>query len=674
MTDGIIEKNYFDIYPKEKLSQLASSCIENIKRIRQKFTPISLDVGALGVEEITGEKIKPIVRQTSDIVFNEDPLLVYKRTLEETKLNLNSESAIPHILTTKDYMKGYIKTISEETEKLKQVLKEISELLRKKNEEMQKETRKLIQLYENLIIVQKSLSKISSDVSYLKIPQKFEKSAAVCKIELLRRKVFTQIALDFSRQFERLFEEELGQRKIFQNKTGKYVPKVFFSELKYTIPELRISEMLQKCNIKYDVDDSQKSEIIKKYYQTAISDYEKNIEKYSEIHKTLNNENKNLYSRLKDIEQKLLDASTKKVTAEANFAEAERKLAEQVQKSKENETKLQNFMEKLNKSELQINTNENLMKENLQKIAQDETKIKELNENLIKTELEKTQFSTENSQNLLIISQYKQKCNVLINKIKLISSEIVNLREKMHTFNISSDLLKYKENIILSLKNQFSKLKIPNILPIAPQPNLVQNEQKINEFYSQIITKIVQLNGELKIQYDKNLIENSQLLKFIDFTFDSVKSRIKKISHAFNAAREKLIEKTKKETDLHVSTMMSVHQSRMDPSLSKMFPSSIMGMGNLQNTKLISYENFAEGSNALFFRMRNGMFQAINNKNPFYFIDNSQLGIINPEDCLICGKIKSIRQDKKLSEQLVLPKGKFANLCTIEIIFKTYLK
>ena len=245
--------------------------------------PLGIEVASLGVGDIAGEN-KPLFKQLSDIVFSEDPRKTYNALIKQIK---GSENALVLIKAKKEHVSEYTKGVSEETVKLQQLYKDISAIIRKKIEDCLKETKKLVPLHEELVLVRKCIDKVKADMAYFKIPSKFPKCIGLCEEERSRRKVFCKVATELAEQLERIFDGESKLRDYFNRKYGKYVPKEMLPDLNNVVPTLRLSEMLKKSGVVgLAMTEEQQAEALEKYYGSYLAEKEKaaeNTKAYKEM-------------------------------------------------------------------------------------------------------------------------------------------------------------------------------------------------------------------------------------------------------------------------------------------------------------------------------------------------------------------------------------------------------
>lgn len=633
MKDGVTETNYFDLYPKERLKKLQSTCGENIKRMNQRFGVVALEMDFLQIEEA---KDKYLMRQPTDPIPFEDLKSIYDSALSEARQK--KPNAAEAVKSKNEFLANYSKRLEEEILSSQQLYKEVAEMLSKKIEENLEELNKLLKLLEEIQLVTKGAERIKSDMAYFKIPHKFHSSAKKCEKELKRRKVFNRLAIEKAEELEKLFNTEIGLREAFQKKYGKYVPKELYPQLAFAVPSLRLAEMLRKCDINVSMTEEKAQVIINQYYKGHESKKENN----SELKTQLENEaevRKRLTEKLLEVEKKL----------EA----AEQKLKEEAMKNAEILSMMNDYNEKLSKSEMLLETHSKKEREQLNKISAYDSNIKQLKDSIdelssqlgIKSlNLNSALASLETNRNSL--RQLKKVVNSIASEFRSMSGSVAGMCRG------ASDEFKKRLSVTLGL---LSKQR-------QSQGN---GASKADKESSLSAGKIIQYFADFKIRFDKSW-ESSAPEKVLEYALDALKAKELKLLKAFKIAREKLVAKTKEESNLRLSSIMS---SQINSSgVSQIFSRDIVVGGS----KSLSYENFMEGMSALFFRMPNKMYQALNLQCPFYFIDSSLH--FDDSDYLVAAKIKTIRADKKRTEVLGLNKGQMAYSCTVDIIFKTNLK
>eukprot|EP00826_Nyctotherus_ovalis_P017826 TRINITY_DN15270_c0_g1_i5.p1 TRINITY_DN15270_c0_g1~~TRINITY_DN15270_c0_g1_i5.p1 ORF type:complete len:640 (-),score=198.89 TRINITY_DN15270_c0_g1_i5:63-1982(-) len=633
MKDGVKEASYFDLYPKERLKKLQSACGENIKRMNQRFGVVALEMDFLQIEEA---KDKYLMRQPTDPIPFEDLKGIYDSALSE--IRQKKPNAIEVVKSKNEFFANYSKRLEEEIQSSQQLYKEVAEMLSKKIEENLEEINKLIKLLEEIQLVTKGAERIKSDMAYFKIPYKFPNSAKKCEKELKRRKVFNRLAVEKAEELEKLFNTEIALREAFQKKYGKYIPKELYPQLAFAVPSLRLAEMLRRCDIDVSITEEKAQTIINQYYKVHEGKKEDN----NELKTQLENEaeiRKRLTEKLLEVEKKL----------EA----AEQKLKEEIMKNAEVLLMVNDYNEKLNKSEMLLETHSKKEREQLNRISAYDSSIKQL-----KTSIEE------------LNSQLKIKNLNLNSALTSLESNRNSMRQlKKAIRGINTEFRSMSDSVTGMCKNaadDFRKRLVGNLGLLSRQRQSQGNgANKVAKEASLSTGKIIQYFADFKIRFDKNW-ESSTPEKVLEYALDTLKAKELKLLKAFKIAREKLVAKTKEESNLRLSSLMS---SQINSSgVSQIFSRDIVVGGS----KSLSYENFMEGMSALFFRMPNKMYQALNLQCPFYFIDSSQH--FEDSDYLVAAKIKTIRADKKRTEVLGLNKGQMAYSCTVDIIFKTNLK
>jgi len=628
MKDGMNETSYFDLYPKERLKQLQSTCCENIKRMTQRFGVVALETDFLRIEEAND---KYLLRQLNDAVFLEDTKKVYEPVIKNVKAK--EKNMLEKIEETNKFFLNYNKKLLDETHELQKTYKEVSEQLNKKIKESLEEVNKLIKLFEEIALVIKGAERIKNDMAYFKIPDKFPKCEKKCQSELERRQVFNKLAIEYAEQLETLFDTEIKLRDEFQKKYGKYIPKEVFPQLNYAIPSIKLTTMLKKCKINIDTEEDKEDTIINKYFKECVVKKESNKVQGVTIKEELEKELKEIKKKLEDSEQKL--------TAE-------------IARNEEILSRVNDYDEKLNKSEMMILTHTQKEKEQLDKISAYDSNIKQLKKTIEELDgqlkmrsfdLNSVSTSLKNKSNL--IKQLKSIIKTTTSEFRSTSGALIS------TFKANN--AEIKKWITTSLNS---------LLRLKQSHGAKQVSHKVKES-SLSSARIIRYFADFKLNFDKSM-ESSAPEKVLEYALNTLKAKELKLLQAFKLTREKLISKTKEESNLRLSSIMS---SQINSSgVSQIFSRDIVVGGS----KLISYENFMEGSTALFFRMPNKMYQALNFHYPYYFIESSQH--FDENDYLVAGKIKIIRQDKKIAEVLGLPKDQLVYSCAIDIIFKTNLK
>ncbi len=688
ITDGAAEFSFLELYSKERLSQLHATCNENVRRVRQRQEAVCAELASAAAGEGSDEKDRPAARQLDSGGEDEGAKAcdeVAKAILEGRKALSNEQiekrvegikKLLKLVMERREFLSDYITKLEEENKKMQTMHKELASGVRGRVEELVKANKKCMQLHEELGLVGACIAKVKRDMCYFKIPKKIQNCVVHAEDELLRRKVFFQVASELAVQIETLFDEEARYRAGFLNKYGKYMPRQIFPQLGHTVPTIRLSAALSQGEVQGVITETQRAEVMDRCFRGYMESVERSAQhvttksklaaaeaKFAEHEKR----RKDAEGLVADVEAKLAAANDRITETETKLKEAEGRESEQNLMRQGSESKVVEYSEKLRTAEDKLGAQAAAIAEQLKRLEEGEAKLKEATAK---------QAGTAATQERL-------------------AEAIANIRFRIHslrtglqgTTTIISDTKKELESSISSVRSALGKLAAKPMIPISSsnnRPMIIPEEPGQRD---QVLAKLVlQSLAEMRIPLERDQ-DKLPLAKLLECAMGAIVKRVKKLTQTFRAARDKLITKTKKDSDMHVSTMMSIHESRIMempvgqsalamrasvvPGLPKVSaPLSINNKGG--ETNKISYERFEEGAIALFFRMGNKLFQAINHQCPYYFVDPAQQ--MGPEDCLVAGRIRAIRPDKRTSDLLQLPRGMMAHICNIDVVFKTTLK
>lgn len=488
MSDGKQQVQFFEFYSKERLSQIQTTCIENIKRIRQKDSYLSIEIASLDANVSDKPHLK---RQMTEMILTEDNEKIYKETVEEIKAirsklleqEISKENklelvkkAVMQIKKKGNFIVDYNKSLAEENNKLLGILNGLIEKMKEKIEESFLQSQKLLHLHNELRVIASALEKVSQDKCYLKIPLKFAESISNAKQELLRREVFIKIAFELANQIEYLFKEEAKNRDAFYKKYGKYIPKQLFPQLGFTLPRLNLTEMLKQ------------SEIPELYKELSIEQREAIELKYFQKYFLKRKEKE-------ETEQKLKEETAIRRQVEANTADLQKKILNM-------ESKLESLQTLIEKQNVKIQEE---LKKCMKKVAD---------------------FKEFHKTTSLSIPKIEESFKGLMSKLrKTLDAKLNETEEK----------LKSDKALIQKMQQNYANATKEEVEKISDELRKYKvRDLNMTEVISQTL-------GFMKIEMQKG-----EVSKLLEYAMDQIMKKYKKMVQSFRSARKKLVEKQKK--------------------------------------------------------------------------------------------------------------------------------